>query len=102
MTGISEVAQVVFVRKRMVEVQYLRTTITEEQRQEFGHLVDDTIRRIESAAVPAAQRHSFSAKPLQHLSVRGALSGEARIWSSVALVRRPGAETLGWLDELNY
>ena len=27
MTGISEVAQVVFVRKRLVEIQYLRTTI---------------------------------------------------------------------------
>jgi hypothetical protein len=38
MTGIPEVAQVVFVRKRLVEVQYLRTTITDEQRQEFGHL----------------------------------------------------------------
>ena len=33
MTGISEVAQVVFVRKRLVEVQYLRTTITDEQRR---------------------------------------------------------------------
>ena len=43
MTGISEVAQVVFVRKRLVEVQYLRTTITDEQREEFGHLVEDTI-----------------------------------------------------------
>ena len=41
MTGISEVAQIVFVRKRLVEVQYLRTTITEEQRQEFGQLVED-------------------------------------------------------------
>src|SRR5579864_2224296 len=30
MTGISEVAQVVFVRKRLVEVQYLRTTIGKE------------------------------------------------------------------------
>ena len=49
MTGIAEVAQVVFVRKRLVEVQYLRTTITDEQRQEFGHLVESTIRRIESA-----------------------------------------------------
>src|ERR1039458_7183368 len=48
MTGINEVAQVVFVRKRMVEVQYLRATITEEQRQEFETLVDDTVRRIES------------------------------------------------------
>src|SRR5664280_1400413 len=33
MTGINEVAQVVFVRKRMVEVQYLRATITDQQRQ---------------------------------------------------------------------
>ncbi len=49
MTGISEVAQVVFVRKRLVEVQYLRTTITDEQREEFGRLVGDTIQRIESA-----------------------------------------------------
>jgi hypothetical protein len=43
MTGIDEVAQVVFVRKRLVEVQYLRATISEEQRQEFATLVDDTV-----------------------------------------------------------
>jgi hypothetical protein len=49
LTGIAEVAQVVFVRKRLVEVQYLRTTISEEQREEFGRLVEGTIRRIESA-----------------------------------------------------
>ena len=49
MTGIPDVAQVVFVRKRLVEIQYLRTTITDAQRQEFGHLVEDTVRRIESA-----------------------------------------------------
>src|SRR5438477_4252484 len=48
-SGISVVAQVVYVRKRLVEVQHLRTTITEEQRQEFGPLVEDTIHRIESA-----------------------------------------------------
>jgi hypothetical protein len=38
----------VIVRKRLVEIQYFRTTITDEQREEFAHLVDDTIRRIES------------------------------------------------------
>jgi hypothetical protein len=48
MTGIDEVAQVVFVRKRLVKVQYLRATISDEQRQEFATLVDDTVRRIES------------------------------------------------------
>ena len=48
MTGIDEVAQVVFVRKRLVEVQYLRATISDEQRQEFATLVEDTVRRVES------------------------------------------------------
>jgi hypothetical protein len=36
MTGISQVAQVVFLRKRLVEVQYLRTVIIDEQVAEFG------------------------------------------------------------------
>jgi hypothetical protein len=49
-SGISDVAQVVFVRKRLVEIQYFRTTISDEQREEFGRLVDDTIRQIESAS----------------------------------------------------
>src|SRR5207249_3292478 len=48
-TGISEVAQVVFVRKRLVEIQYLRTSINDEQRREFGQLVEASIRQIESA-----------------------------------------------------
>src|SRR5437763_6372014 len=47
-TGIADVAQVVFVRKRLIEVQYLRTTITDYQRQEFGALVEDTIHQVES------------------------------------------------------
>src|SRR5207244_10550673 len=48
-TGIAEVGQVVFVRKRLIEVQYLHTSITDEQRQEFGQLVTDTVARIEAA-----------------------------------------------------
>ena len=45
MTGISKVAQVVFIRKRLVEIQYLQTSITDEQRSEFGRLIEDTIRQ---------------------------------------------------------
>jgi hypothetical protein len=41
-TGIADVAQVVFVRKRLVEIQYFRTVISDEQREEFGHLVQDS------------------------------------------------------------
>src|SRR5215831_9228288 len=48
-TGIADVAQIVFVRKRLVEIQYFRTTINDAQREEFGQLVEDTVRRIESA-----------------------------------------------------
>src|SRR6266566_2867465 len=48
-TGVSEVAQVVFVRKRLFEIQYLHTTISDEQRREFSQLVEATIRQIESA-----------------------------------------------------
>ena len=53
----------VFVRKRLVEVQYLRTTITEEQRREFGHLAENTIRRIESADFPAHAASGFRRIP---------------------------------------
>src|ERR1700680_1424502 len=38
-SGIADVAQVVFVRKRLVEIQYFRTVISHEQREEFGRLV---------------------------------------------------------------
>src|SRR5256886_1370444 len=48
-TGIAEVAEIVFVRKRLVEIQYFRTVISNEQREEFGHLVQDSVQRIESA-----------------------------------------------------
>jgi hypothetical protein len=64
-TGISDVAQVVFVRKRLIEVQYLTTTITDEQRQEFGRLVEDTIQRIEACQfiVPGPDRSRILGEP---------------------------------------
>jgi len=67
MTGISEVAQVAFVRKRLVEVQYLRTTSTDEQRGEFGRLVEDTIGRIESAQCMPHSGIRFPTEPLQYV-----------------------------------
>jgi len=42
-TGISDVAIVAFVRKRVPEIQYLLASITDEQRREFGQLVDATV-----------------------------------------------------------
>jgi hypothetical protein len=84
MTGIDEVAQVVFVRKRLVEVQYLRATITDEQRQEFATLVEDTVRRIESGLF-----RRIAASAFHRIRVpRAPSSGSASIsptWSKPAL-----------------
>ena len=102
MTGISEVAQVVFVRKRrLAEVQYLCTTITEEQRQEFGHLVESTIRRIDSADFLPHSGIRFPQNPCSSCPYVGLCLGKQDL-ADAALVRRPGADNLGWLDELNY
>jgi DNA-binding IclR family transcriptional regulator len=46
LTGIERVALVVFVRKRMPEIQYLKARISEEQRQEYGRLVAESVRQI--------------------------------------------------------
>src|SRR6266850_8216743 len=69
-TGISEVAQVAFVPKRLVEMQCFRTTITDKVRKELCQLVDDTVRRIEWAPVPSARRYALSAEPLYQLPIR--------------------------------
>src|SRR6059036_368595 len=101
MTGISEVAQVVFVRKRLVEVQYLRTTISDEQRREFGQLVEDTIRRIEAAQFLAHSGIRFPQNPCSSCPYVGLCLGRHELVEA-ALIRRPGAEQLDWLDELHY
>jgi hypothetical protein len=101
LTGISEVAQVVFVRKGLVEIQYLRTTITDEQRQEFGHLVEDTIPRIEAAQFLPHSGIRFPQNPCSNCPYVGLCLGRQDL-AAAALVRRPGAEDFGWLDELNY
>ncbi|HEX6503907.1 MAG TPA: PD-(D/E)XK nuclease family protein [Terriglobales bacterium] len=101
LTGISDVAQVVFVRKRLVEVQYLRTTISDEQRREFGGLVRDTIERIEGAQFPAHSGIRFPQNTCTTCPYVGMCLGHQELIEAV-LVRRPGAEQLGWLDELAF
>ena len=101
MTGISQVAQVVFVRKRLVEVQYLTTTITDEQRREFGQLVEGTIRRIESADFLPHSGIRFPQNPCSTCPYVGLCLGKQQLVDA-ALTRRPGAEILGWLDERAY
>src|SRR3984893_17695951 len=45
-SGIPDAAIVAFVRKRVPEIQYLKTTITNEQRRDFSQLVGTTVSQI--------------------------------------------------------
>ena len=90
-----------FVRKRLVEVQYFRTTITDGQREEFGHLVQDSIRQIEAAEFLPHSGIRFPQNPCTSCPYIGLCLGR-RDLTEGALVRRPGAEDLGLFDELTY
>ena len=100
MTGINEVAQVVFVRKRLVEVQYLRATITEQKRQEFAALVEDTVRRIESGLFLPHSGVRFPQNPCTTCPFVG-LCLDKRDLVEATLIRKPGVD-LGLFDELVY
>lgn len=101
MTGISEVAQIVFVRKRLVEVQYLHTTITDEQRREFSEVVHDTIQRIESAQFLPHSGIRFPQNPCSACPYLGLCLGKPPLVEA-GLIRRPGAQDFGLFDELTY
>ena len=100
-TGIPEVAQVVFVRKRLVEIQYLQATITNDQRREFGRLVENTIHRIEAGEFLPHSGIRFPQNPCRLCPYLGLCLGNQKMIDA-NLVRRPGAEDFGWLNELNF
>jgi len=98
-SGISEVALVVFVRKHAPEIQYLRTSISEEQRREFGRLVETTISQIESGHFDSHSGIRFPQNGCVSCSHLGlCLNNEPLIAAN--LIRKAGASDLDWLDEL--
>ena len=99
MSGISEVGLVAFVRKQMPEIQYLSTTITEKQRQEFSQLVDLTIPQIESGHFPAHSGIRFPQNGCTSCAHLGHCLGDEHLVAN-RLIRRPGADDLDWLDQL--
>ena len=98
-TGISEVAFIVFVRKHFPEIQYLKTTIPEEQRLEFGRLLAATIDQIESAQFPSHSGIRFPQNGCVSCSHLGLCLGDQRLIET-NLIRTAGASDLAWLDEL--
>jgi len=99
MSGIPDVALVVFVRKHMPEIQYLKTSISEEQRQEFGRLVDSAITQIEAGQFLPHSGIRFPMNGCTSCSHLG-LCLENQQLIDAKLIRRPGASELDWLDQL--
>ncbi len=100
MTGIEKVALVVFVRKRIPEIQYLKATISEEQRQEYGRLVTETVRQIETAQFLPHSGIRFPQNPCLSCAYLG-LCLDRQEMVDLRLNRQQGAE-LDWLDELDF
>ncbi len=100
MSGVADVALVVFVRKRMPEIQYLRTSITEEQRQEFGQLVQATIGQIEAGQFLPHSGIRFPQNGCVACPYLGLCLGSQQLIDA-RLIRRPGASDLDWLSELD-
>jgi PD-(D/E)XK nuclease superfamily len=99
-TGIPEVALVVFVRKTRPEIQYLRATISEEQRKEYDRLVETTVAQIEAAQFNSHSGIRFPQNgcvSCPHLGL--CLSNQPLIDAN--LIRRPGAAELDWLNDLD-
>jgi hypothetical protein len=98
-SGISEVALVVFVRKHAPEIQYLRASISEEQRREFGRLVETTINQIEAGHFNPHSGIRFPQNGCVTCSHLGlCLNNEQLVAAN--LIRKAGASDLDWLDEL--
>jgi hypothetical protein len=99
-SGISDVALVVFVRKQLPEIQYLKAFISDEQRREFGRLVEMTMGQVESGEFPARSGIRFPQNGCVSCPHIGLCLDDTELVSA-NLIRRPGASDLDWLDELS-
>src|SRR5579862_3213042 len=98
-SGISDVAFVVFVRKHLPEIQYLKATISEEQRKEFGRLVETTVHQLESGHFSSHSGIRFPNNGCVSCPHLGLCLDNSQLVET-NLIRKPGASDLDWLDEL--
>ena len=92
-------ALVVFVRKRNPEIQYLKASISDDQRREFGRAVENTVDQIESGHFASHSGIHFPQNgcvSCPHLGL--CLNNQELV--TAKLVRRQGAGNLDWLDQL--
>jgi hypothetical protein len=86
--------------ERVAEEHRRAGILTDAQREEFGRL-EDAIRRIDSAQFLPHSGIRFAQNPCSSCHYVGLCLGKQEM-ADANLVRRPGAEDLGWRDELNY
>lgn len=98
-TGITEVAFVVFVRKHQPEIQYLRASISEEQREEFARLVTTTVAQIETGNFVPHSGIRFPQNGCVSCPHLGLCLNDRQLITA-NLIRKSGASELDWLDEL--
>jgi hypothetical protein len=98
-SGIQDVALVVFVRKSVPEIQYLRTSISDEQCREYARLVEMTVKQIESGQFPSHSGIRFPQNGCVSCSHLGLCLDSPELITA-NLIRKPGASNLDWLDEL--
>ena len=92
-------ALVVFVRKSVPEIQYLKASIADEQRREYGRLVEATVGQIQSGHFPPHSGIRFPQSGCVSCPCLGLCLDRPDLVAS-KLIRKPGASTLDWLDEL--
>ncbi len=97
-TGEANVAFVVFVRKRLPEIQYLSATISPERRERFGELVEQTVGQIGSAQFAARSGIRFPQNGCLSCAHLGLCLGHQELVDSKLVRRTPGE--FDWLDEI--
>ena len=89
----------VFVRKNQPEIQYLRASISDDQRKEFGALVHSTVQQIQSAQFASHPGIRFPQNGCVTCPHLGLCLGNQQLIEA-NLIRTAGANDLAWLDEL--
>jgi hypothetical protein len=100
MSGIQDVAMIVFVRKAVPEIQYFRAAITDAQRQDFGQMVEATVNQIEAGHFLPHTGIRFPQNGCVSCAHLGLCLNDKQLIDT-NLIRRPGASDLDWLDELS-
>src|SRR5579862_3322478 len=99
-SGISDVAMVAFIRKRISEIQYLKTTISDQQRRDFGQLVAATSSQIEAGQFIPHSGIRFPRNGCLSCAQLGLCLDNQQLVHA-KLVRSPGASDLDWLAQFD-